>query len=166
MLILGIDPGTAMTGYGLIRKHGNRIKPVVYGCILTSKESAPQARLEKIFLGVTGLIESEHRPDIIVVEQLFFNANVKTALAVGEARGVILLAAALAAIPVIEYTPLQVKMTLSGYGRASKEQIQFMVKTLLNLEKPPKPDDVADALALAITYAHTGKVLENVAALT
>lgn len=164
MFILGIDPGTAITGYGLIKKTGNRIHVVDYGCIRTTKDLPAEKRLENIFFAVKTLLESDTRPSVVAVEQLFFNSNAKTAIAVGESRGVIMLAAALAGIELVEYTPLQVKMTMAGYGRATKEQIQYMVKTLLCLKEIPKPDDVADALALAITYAHTGDLIKKAAA--
>lgn len=153
MLVLGIDPGSAITGYGLVREVGNSLQAVDYGCIRTAPSEPLEARLHKIYLEVCQLID-KHKPDQFAVEELFFNKNVRTALTVGQARGVILLAGAQGGLPVAEYTPLQVKQAVVGYGRAEKAQIQFMVKTILSLPAIPKPDDVADALAIAICHTH------------
>lgn len=166
MKILGIDPGLAATGYGLINKTGNRISIIDYGCITTDKDMPSPQRLEKLFVEMKKLIDCDDGPDVVAVEKLFFNSNAKTAIAVGQARGVIILSTAVLGVELAEFTPLEVKQTLVGYGRASKEQIQYMVKTLLCLSEIPKPDDAADALALAITYAHTGLLKKKVAALT
>lgn len=154
MRIIGIDPGTAITGYGIIEIHGNKFEVIKYDCIRTPAQDSLDRRLCVVFDEVGRLIE-EYRPEHFVIEELFFNKNVKTALAVGHARGVAILAAARRGLPVFEYTPLQVKQAVVGYGRAEKAQVQFMVKTILGLRQAPKPDDVADALALAICHAHS-----------
>lgn len=151
--ILGIDPGTAITGYGIVEYWGNRYKIVEYGVIRSSKTEELAARLNEIYKGICQLIET-HQPDYIAIEELFFNKNVKTALLVGQARGVMMLAAYQKGIPIYEYTPLQVKQAVVGYGRAEKQQVQFMVKALLNLQEIPRPDDAADALAIAICHGH------------
>lgn len=153
MLVLGIDPGSAITGYGLVREVGNRLEAVEYGCIRTSPTKPIELRLKIIYNEMKELVQ-KYRPDHFAVEELFFNKNVRTALTVGQARGVVILAGAECGLPVHEYTPLQVKQAVAGYGRAEKTQIQFMVKTLLNLPEIPKPDDVADALAVAICHTH------------
>lgn len=154
MIILGVDPGTATTGYGLIRKEGQRHSLVKYGCILTPAKTPLEERLDVIFDELGALIE-EFEPEQMAVEELFFANNTKTAIAVGQARGVILLAGKKKNVPVHEYTPLEVKMALTGYGRADKNQIQQMVKALLRLKEIPKPDDAADALAIAICHAQS-----------
>lgn len=153
MIILGVDPGTAITGYGIIKVAGNKFHPLEYGCIYTENHYSGEIRLKKIYENISTLIE-KYRPDEMAVEELFFNKNIRTALSVGQARGVILLAGALQGIPVNEYTPLQVKQSVVGYGRAHKQQVQHMVKVFLNLPEIPKPDDAADALAIAICHAH------------
>lgn len=153
MLVLGIDPGSAITGYGLVRQTGNKLTAVQYGCIRTSPSLSLEFRLQRIFKDIKQLID-EYKPDHFAVEELFFNKNVRTALTVAHARGVILLAGAECGLDVNEYTPLQVKQAVVGYGRADKAQIQFMVKTILGLPEAPKPDDVADALAVAICHTH------------
>ena len=152
MLILGIDPGTASTGYGIIDRRGSKYVPVDFGLISTKAGTPQQERLEIIYSKVTGLLK-EYRPPVAAVEKLFFNRNVTNALMVGEARGVVLLACALSGTDVREYTPLQVKMALTGYGKAEKKQVGEMVKMLLGLKKVPKPDDTADALAVAVCCA-------------
>ncbi len=151
MIILGIDPGTARTGYGFIKIDGDKPSIISCGCITTSKEETKSARLAIVHKELMRLL-SECRPDIMAIELLFFNKNTTTALTVGEARGVILLAAELNRIPLKEYTPLQVKESLSGYGRASKQEIKEMVKIHLGIDKIKGPDDVADALAIAICH--------------
>lgn len=158
MVILGIDPGTAITGYGLIAKEGNHLKRIAFGAILTVPETPTALRLQQISREIQAIIE-RYRPDVMAVEQLFFNKNVRTALTVGQARGVVLLAGAEAGLEIIEYTPLQVKMAVVGYGRAEKRQIQEMVRILLCLSEIPKPDDAADALAIAICHANSCKQL-------
>jgi len=154
MLILAIDPGTATTGYGIVDYQGNRFKVKDYGVILTEAKLPVELRLQKIYDQLKDLI-NRYGPDSLVVEQLFFNTNTRTALAVGQARGVCLLVGAHSGLEIAEYTPLQVKQAVVGYGRASKIQVQQMVKTILNLEEIPRPDDAADALALAICHAHS-----------
>ncbi len=154
MRILGIDPGIAIVGYGLIDEQNGDLKPVQYGSIQTPKELTTSARLQQIYLGMQEIID-RYQPEVMAVEKLFFNTNTTTAFAVGQARGVILLAAEQASIPLFEYTPLQVKQCVVGYGKAEKKQVQSMVRLLLNLKEVPKPDDVADALGIAITHAHS-----------
>ncbi|HHW55572.1 MAG: crossover junction endodeoxyribonuclease RuvC [bacterium] len=153
MLVLGIDPGTATTGYGIIEVTGHEYSMVDYGCIKTSPRLGVPQRLEELYRQM-GQLLTTYKPAVVAVEELFFNKNVRTALAVGQARGVVLLAAAAQDIEVVEYTPLQVKQGVVGYGRATKKQVQEMVKILLKLDKLPRPDDAADALAIAICYAH------------
>lgn len=155
MRILGIDPGTAIIGYGIIDYEGNKLIPVNFGVIRTTSNLSPHKRLNLIYEGIAEKIE-EYKPEVMSVEKLFFNKNTKTALAVGEARGVIILAGAKTGLMVEEYTPLQVKMAVVGYGRAQKGQVQEMVRILLGLSKIPKPDDAADALAIGICHAHSG----------
>ena len=157
MRIIGIDPGTAICGYGIIDVKGSKLTPVAYGAITTPKELTDSQRLEILFNDLSDLLE-EYRPDKFGVEELFFNRNVTTAIKVGQARGVILLAAEQQRIPIYEYTPLQVKQGVVGYGRADKYQVQQMVTSMLNLKEIPKPDDVADALAVAICHAHANKL--------
>jgi len=157
VIILGIDPGTAITGYGIIKLLGNKFQVVTYDCIRTPAEDSLDRRLHKVYQEIQSLI-NRYQPDHFVIEELFFNKNVRTALAVGHARGVAILAAAQLGLPVYEYTPLQVKQAVVGYGRAEKSQVQSMVKIILGLQAVPKPDDVADALALAICHAHSHKI--------
>ena len=154
MRILGIDPGTATTGFGVIDCEGGQMVFVDGGVITTLPTEAMPDRLVTICDEVGQLI-AEHQPDQVVVEQLYFAQNVTTAMTVGQARGVVLLVAAQAGLPVQEFTPLQVKQAMTGYGRATKNQIQEMVKRLLSLDTIPQPDDAADALAIAITAAHS-----------
>lgn len=154
MLTLGIDPGTATTGYGLIDERSNRLAFVDHGVITTSRKDTSQARLKKIYSELKQIIIA-YKPAAVAVEKLFFGANSKSAIAVGQARGLSLLAAAQFKIRVAEYTPLQVKMAVTGYGKADKKQVQQMVKTLLGLSELPKPDDAADALAIAICHLHS-----------
>lgn len=153
MIILGIDPGTADTGYGLIEVDGHSKKLLDYGCIKTAAGLPLSQRLEKIYHGMQSLL-TEWRPDEVAVEQLFFSQNIKTALTVAQARGVVLLACEQKKLPLGEYTPLQVKQAVVGYGHADKKQIQYMVAHFLQLKTAPKPDDAADALAVAICHAH------------
>lgn len=154
MRILGIDPGTAITGFGIIDYLGNKFTVVNYNCIRTPAGQNLDQRLLTVYRELGELLD-RYKPEEVAVEELFFNKNVKTALAVGHSRGVAILAAAGRGLPVFEYTPLQVKQAVVGYGRADKTQVQFMVKTILNLQAAPKPDDVADALAVAICHAHS-----------
>ncbi len=157
MIILGIDPGFAITGYGVVQYIGNKFKTLDYGAVETHKDIPFPERLEKIFFTLETIIE-QYRPDAIAIEELFFNKNVKTALQVGHGRGVAVLAAARSDADIFEYTPLQVKQAVVGYGRADKRQVQEMVKIILNLKEYPKPDDVADALAVAICHAHSFRI--------
>ncbi|NLJ84719.1 MAG: crossover junction endodeoxyribonuclease RuvC [Halanaerobiaceae bacterium] len=160
MLILGIDPGLAIVGYSLVEKKGNRFSVCDYGVIRTTAEDTTCQRLMTIFKELGALID-RYQPDEMAVEELFFNKNVKTAIEVGQARGVILLAGARAGIEVAEYTPLQVKQAVVGYGRATKEQVQLMVKALLNLSSLPRPDDAADALAVAICHGNSRTIISK-----
>ncbi len=161
MLILGIDPGYAIVGYGLIEYIGNRFRVHDYGSIQTKAGVPTNERLKIIYDSMSELI-ARHKPDAMAVEELFFNTNSKTAIVVAEARGIILLSAINAGLDIAEYTPLQVKQAVTGYGRADKNQVQQMTKALLGLDKVPKPDDTADALAIAICHAHSaGSVAYN-----
>jgi crossover junction endodeoxyribonuclease RuvC len=154
-LALGIDPGTATTGYGFVRlMPDGELVAVSFGIISTSKDDTASARLEKIFDELNKLIK-KHKPETAAVEKLFFSRNVTTGIAVGQARGVVLLALQKADIATFEYTPLEVKQAVAGYGGADKKQVQEMVRALLQLDKIPKPDDAADALAIAITHLNT-----------
>lgn len=153
MRILGIDPGIAIVGFGFIDKQGSQLKPVQYGSIQTEAGLSVPLRLKQIYESMQELLAT-YQPDEVAVEKLFFNKNVTNAFSVGQARGVILLAAELAGIPSYEYTPMQVKQAVTGYGGAEKKQIQEMVRILLKLPQVPKPDDVADALGVAITHAN------------
>ena len=160
MVILGIDPGYATVGYGVIEYNGRGFRTLDYGAV-TSPPGVPfQRRLEMIYEGVNELI-GRFKPDAVSVEELFFNTNLKTGIAVAHARGVILLAVQKSGVPFFEYTPLQVKQSVVGYGRAVKKQVQEMTKNILNLAAVPKPDDTADALAIAICHAHTSGSLLN-----
>jgi crossover junction endodeoxyribonuclease RuvC len=157
MLVLGIDPGTAITGYGLVKGEDDDLTLVAYGAITTSSDQPLPERLQRIYEELTALIE-ERQPAAVAVEELFFSKNVRTALSVGQARGVVLLAAANAGLPIHEYTPLQVKQAITGYGRATKDQVQQMVRMLLALDSVPQPDDAADAIAVAICHIHSAKL--------
>lgn len=157
MIILGIDPGTAISGYGIVQTDRQRkLRVLDYGTVRTSSNDSMDKRLTVIYSSINSLIE-QFSPDCLAIEELFFNRNVTTALTVGQARGVIILAAALHKLAVAEYTPLQVKQAVTGQGRAPKEQVGHMVRLLLGLEKVPTPDDTADALAIGICHAHTGQ---------
>jgi crossover junction endodeoxyribonuclease RuvC len=161
LLVLGVDPGTAILGYGLVRQDGPSLTAVDYG-VLTTPASLPlPRRLAILHSGLAALIDRYH-PDAASVEQLFFTKNVRTAIAVSHARGVVLLAIEQAGLPVYEYTPLRVKQAVLGYGRGDKVQMQTMVRMLLGLPSPPQPDDAADALAIAICHLN----LANYTALT
>ena len=155
MIILGIDPGYAIVGWGVIEYSGSRFRTLGYGSIQTKAGEPLIDRLEKIYLGMNELID-RYKPDEMAVEELFFNTNTTTAIVVAEARGIILLSAKLKGVKIAEYTPLQVKQAVVGYGRAEKKQVITMVTQLLNLPAPPKPDDTADALAIAVCHAHSG----------
>jgi len=154
MTVIGIDPGYARVGYGIVRYEKNRFHVLEYG-ILNTKAGTPFAqRLEEIYLGLQTLF-AKHKPDGFAIEKLFFNTNAKTAIDVAQARGVLMLAAQLEGLQAAEYTPLQIKQSVCGYGRADKQQMQEMTRILLNLPSIPKPDDAADALACAICHCHT-----------
>ncbi len=154
LIILGIDPGTATTGYGVIDKRGSAVKFVACGAILTDKNTPMPQRLEQIYNELNTLID-QYAPEVLVTEQLFFSNNVTTALQVGRTVGIVLLTAAQRHLPWLEYRPAEVKQAVVGYGNAEKKQVQYMVKQLLALDKTPKPDDAADALAIAICHAHS-----------
>ena len=154
MRILGIDPGYAILGYGILDMKGNHFSVVTYGSILTDSKMDMPSRLNILYEKLTDVIR-EYEPEEAAIEELFFNNNAKTAILVGEARGVTVLACAQNGLNIHEYTPLQIKQALVGYGKADKKQIQAMVKAILNLEKVPKPDDTADALAAAICHGHS-----------
>ncbi len=158
MVILGIDPGYAIVGCGIIRYENNNFTLMGYGAITTDKNMPFNQRLKKIYDDLTELIE-RFKPDAVSIERLYFNTNQKTAIDVAQARGVIVLAVENAGIPIFEYTPLQVKQSMVGYGRAEKNQVQEMTKMFLHLDKIPKPDDAADALALAICHGHSSSSL-------
>lgn len=152
MIICGIDPGTATTGFGIVKKNGNDFMAIDFGVIKTSPKDSASKRLQKIFQKTLFLLK-KYKPNLVVVEKLYFFKNLKTAMPVAEARGVILLAIQQNKTKIIELTPLEVKMGICGYGRAEKQQVQKMVQETLKLEKIPKPDDAADGLALAICGA-------------
>lgn len=154
MIILGIDPGLGLVGFGIIEKNGGNIKVLDFGCISTSKDDKLSKRLEIISNCMKILIE-KWKPDEMAIEKLFFNKNITTGIPVAQARGVILLSAQERGIPIYQYTPQNIKMALTGMGKADKKQMQFMVKTLLGLKEIPKPDDAADALAVAICHSQT-----------
>lgn len=154
MRIVGIDPGYAIVGYGVLDYTGHNFRVVDYGAITTNAKTDFPIRLDEIYLDMALILE-KFKPDYLAVEKLFFNTNQKTAIDVAQARGVILLSATRRGIPIAEYTPLQVKMSVVGYGAAEKKQVQEMTKSILNLKEVPKPDDTADALGIAITHAHS-----------
>ncbi len=158
MRILGIDPGIATVGFGVVDSHGGRLSLVRCGVITTPAKTSLSSRLDRIYEDVTELCKT-FSPDAIACEELFFNTNITTGIAVAHGRGVILLACYKTGIPVFEYTPLQVKQAVVGYGRAEKKQVIFMVQRLLCMKTAPKPDDAADALALAICHARSATSL-------
>lgn len=159
LIILGIDPGYAIVGYGIVSYEGNRFVPLKYGAITTPADMPFIERLDKIFNDMSNIF-TEYNIDAMSIEKLFFNTNTKTAIDVAQARGVILLSAERMHVPVYEYTPLQVKQAVTGYGRAEKKQIMEMTRIMLGLKSVPKPDDTADALALAVCHAHcTGSLI-------
>ena len=155
MVILGVDPGYAITGYGVVSYEKNHFTVLDYGAITTKAHTPFEQRLLTLHQQMDALMERFH-PDVMAIEELFFERNTTTAIGTAQARGVEILAAAEANVPVFEYTPMQIKQAVTGYGRADKNQVSTMVKMILNLEKVPKPDDVTDALAIAICQAHTG----------
>lgn len=156
MVILGIDPGFARVGWAILEKQKAKIKYQKCGCIETSKNTALQKRLVDVYRQVCALIK-KYKPDVLAIEELFFTNNAKTAFKVGEARGVIVLAGAMQKIPVFSYTPLQIKIAVTGYGKADKPQVGKMIKAILKLKEMPKLDDTVDAIAVALTHAFTKK---------
>ncbi len=160
MIILGIDPGLNATGYGLIISQGNQLQLIAYGAITTHKKQSIAERLKIIFEQIQQLI-AQHQPDVLAIEDIFYHENVRTAIVMGQARGVCMLAAQLANLPIFEYAPKEIKMSVTGSGGASKQQIQAMVQRLLHLEKPPRPLDASDALAVAICHHHRSRFQPN-----
>ncbi|MDL2294121.1 crossover junction endodeoxyribonuclease RuvC, partial [Ruminococcaceae bacterium OttesenSCG-928-D13] len=159
MRVLGIDPGYAIVGYGLVEAPAGQVIPLTYGALTTEAHTRFEDRLSEVYDDMCQLL-AIHKPDAMSIETLFFNSNQKTAVAVAEARGVILLAARQANVPIFEYSPLQVKMAVAGYGKATKRQVQEMTRRLLKLRSIPKPDDAADALAIALCHAHSARSLQ------
>jgi len=155
MVILGIDPGLAIVGWGVLSYNSSCFQPMAYGSIQTKAGLPVEERLSQIYEGLASLI-LKYKPDAVAVEELFFTSNITTGIVVAEARGTILLCAHRHGVPIYEYTPMQVKQAVVGYGKAEKQQVISMVTMLLGLSAPPKPDDTADALAIAICHAHTG----------
>jgi crossover junction endodeoxyribonuclease RuvC len=161
LIIMGIDPGIATVGFGVIEAEGTKIKYYRHGIISTKAGTRLALRLSSIYYDIGELIDT-FRPDVIAVEELFFNTNITTGISVAHGRAAILIAGEQKAIPMVEYTPLQVKQAVTGYGRAEKKQVIAMVQRLLDLEAPPKPDDAADALAIAICHArNAGSLLSK-----
>lgn len=156
MRILGIDPGFAITGYSIIDYNGNKFKLIMSGAVLTKAGTPFPERLNKVFDDIS-LIIQEYKPDAISIEELFFNNNIKTGINVAQARGMVLLAGFKANVPTFEYTPLQVKQAVVGYGRADKKQVQKMVQSILHVESVPKLDDITDSMAIAICHAHSAR---------
>ena len=154
MIILGIDPGLANTGYGLIRYEKKKIELIDYGCVLTYKKDTFSLRIKKIYYKIKELIE-KYNPHEVAIEEIFFNKNVRSALTVSKVHGMVAITVALMGLELYEYTPLQIKQATVGNGRAEKHQVQSMVKILLNLSEIPRPDHAADALAAAICHIHT-----------
>ena len=163
MRVLGVDPGYAILGWGVVEYSLSRHRLVACGAVETNNEISMPERLKMLYAGLCDVI-AEYDPDVASVEELFFNSNAKTAIKVGEARGAAILACANTGLPVYEYTPLQIKQALTGYGRADKKQIQEMVKRILGLDEAPKPDDAADAVATAICHANASDYLARVGA--
>lgn len=157
MRVIGIDPGTAITGWGIVEGEGNELSLVACGVVTTPAGTPLPQRLQSIYRELTTIID-QHRPDSSAIEELFFSKNAKTALAVGHGRGAAMLALANADLPIIEYKPLEVKQALTGHGGADKQQIQQMVKLLLGLADIPRPDDAADAVAVAICHLHSARL--------
>ena len=156
MIVLGIDPGTAALGYGIVASSRGRLREVDHGCLVTSPDTALPDRLLAVHAIVDELI-AVHSPGLLAIERLFFSKNAQTAFAVGQARGVVLLAAAQHGVPVVEATPNEVKSAIAGYGAADKEQVQRMVQLVLGMAELPRPDDAADALAIAVWGAHSAR---------
>ena len=160
MIILGIDPGLAIVGFGVLEKEKNRTEVIDYGVIRTPKEDTLPVRLEKIYKAMCELID-KYKPDHVAIEELFFNTNITTGITVAEARGVIILSCMNKGCKLFEYTPLQIKQALTGNGRADKHQVQFMVKAILKLTSIPKPDDAADGLAAALCHSQQNLLLSG-----
>ena len=154
MRVLGIDPGYAIVGWGVVEYAGNRFAPIAYGAVCTDKDTPFEQRLIEIYDGIKDIC-TRYQPEALSIEKLYYQHNQTTVIGVAEARGVILLAAAQCGVPIYEYTPMQVKQAVTGYGKAVKKQVQEMTRVLLHLSAIPKPDDTADALAMAITFCHT-----------
>ncbi len=157
MRILGIDPGYAIMGYAVIEKRGSSFIPLVYGALTTEKDVPMPDRLKHLYAGLMDII-TEFGPEEMSIEQLYFNTNITTGIFVGQARGVAILAAANAGLRIYEYAPSEIKTSIAGYGKATKAQMQAMVKTILGLDKIPRPDDAADALAAAICHGYSGEL--------
>jgi crossover junction endodeoxyribonuclease RuvC len=157
--VVGIDPGTAACGYGIVHESGGRLRAVAHGSWRTRPGEPPEQRLKTIFEGVAGLI-AEHAPDAVVLEESYVGADARIALSVGQARGAVLVACAVAGVPCAEYAPARVKQAVCGYGRAEKEQVQRMVRTILGLREPPRPTHASDALAVAICHALASPLLK------
>ena len=157
MRVIGVDPGTAITGWGVVEGDGDDLKMVAGGVITTAADTPLPERLQIIYRELTEIVK-QWQPDLAAIEELFFSKNAKTALAVGHGRGAAMLALANANLPITEYKPLEVKQAVSGHGGADKKQIQQMVKLLLSLEDVPRPDDAADALAIAICHLHSARL--------
>ena len=160
MRILGVDPGFAITGYSIIDYIGNKFKLIDSGAVTTPAKMSFPLRLSKIYTDLGEIID-KYKPEAVAVEELFFNNNVKTAINVAQARGIILVVGCQKQVPTFEYTPLQVKQAVVGYGRADKIQVQKMVKTILKVDKLPKLDDITDSMAIAICHAHSSKFSEK-----
>ena len=158
MRILGIDPGFGIIGFGVIDKSNSGLQVIDYGVITTPKEMQFNERLEVIYHSMNKIIET-FSPDEVAIEELYFNNNITTGIKVAEARGIILLAFQQHRLPIYEYTPQDIKLALTGTGRADKSQMQFMVKTLLHLQKVPRPDDAADAVAIALCHSQTNQIM-------
>ncbi len=156
MRVLGIDPGYAIVGWGVVEYVGNRFTPVDFGAVTTQAGVPFEQRLDRVYKGVLQVMET-YKPEALAIEQLFYQHNQTTVIGVAEARGVILLAAAQAGVPIFEYTPMQVKQAVTGYGKAVKKQVQEMTRVFLHLSAVPKPDDTADALAMAIAHCHCSR---------
>ena len=156
MRVLGIDPGYAIVGWGVVEYVGNRFTPIDFGAVTTQAGQPFEQRLERVYQGVLQVMQT-YKPEALAIEQLFYQHNQTTVIGVAEARGVILLAAAQAGVPINEYTPMQVKQAVTGYGKAVKKQVQEMTRVFLHLQSVPKPDDTADALAMAIAHCHCSR---------
>ena len=162
MLVLGIDPGTAITGYGLVHEQDDGLSLVECGVVTTPSSQPLPERLQTIYRGLSDVVR-RFQPEEAAVEELFFSRNVRTALSVGQARGVALLALVDAGLPIYEYKPLEIKQAVAGYGGADKQQVQEMVRMLLNLERVPQPDDAADAVAVAVCHIHSARMAALIA---